>query len=436
MSRSQQRRPSVARSASDVDDTGCPILHVDMDAFYASVELRTRPELRGKPVIVGGGLRGVVLSATYEARAFGVHSAMSMTRALRMCPRAIIVPPSRGVYGEVSAAVMAIFRSFTPLVEPLSQDEAFLDVAGAHRTGGRPAQIAAEIRRRVQAEHDLTCSVGVAPTKFVAKLASTLSKPDGLLVVPPATVLDFLHPLPIGALWGVGERTEAVLLRHGLRTVADLAHAPEKTLVGAVGPAAAAHLQALAWGRDPRSVHQGSVEKSIGADETFGADTSDLVTIERELLRLVEKVATRLRRAGLVGRTVTLKVRYSDFTTITRSRTVPAHTAVGNEIYAVARSLLEALHPLSSPVRLVGVRMEHLVAESDAPRQLLLDEVEHGWRDIARATDLAAERFGAGSVRPATLVDRRFRDGPAGKGRSSSTGVTEQTRSRRSSGSP
>lgn len=436
MSRSQQHRPPVSLSPTETDDAGCPILHVDMDAFYASVELRTRPELRGRPVIVGGGIRGVVLSATYEARAYGVHSAMSMTRALRLCPKAAVVPPSRGVYSEVSAAVMDIFRSFTPLVEPLSQDEAFLNVSGARRIHGRPVEIGTAIRRRVESEQELTCSVGIAASKFVAKLASTLSKPDGMQVVPADRTLDFLHPLPVGALWGVGERTESALLRVGLRTVADVAHAPAPLLVSAVGEASAAHLQALSWGRDARSVHPDHVEKSIGADETFAADSAELDAIARELLRLADRVAVRLRRAGMVGRTVTLKVRYSDFTTITRSRTLPERTAVGNEIYGTARSLLEALQPLRSPVRLVGVRVEGLVAESDAPRQLLLDEAAHGWRDVDRATDAAADRFGAGSVRPATLLEPGLRRLRMAVQAQSGSDVSEETRPGPVSGSP
>src|SRR4051794_4949215 len=241
-----------------------------MDAFFASVEVRRRPELAGTPVIVGGvGNRGVVTSATYEARRYGVHAAMPTARALRLCPTATVLPGDLKLYAEVSRAVMALFRSITPLVEPLSLDEAFLDVAGARRRLGNAEQIAEYIRARVFDEQGITCSVGVAGSKFVAKLASTRAKPDGLLVVRPAEVIEFLHPLPVGALWGVGPKTEETLLRYGLRTVGDLAHVPVRTLERAVGAAAGAHLHELSCGRDPRRVVPDEPEKSPGADETF-----------------------------------------------------------------------------------------------------------------------------------------------------------------------
>jgi DNA polymerase-4 len=253
VSRSQQLHRPGPPSGPPGDDAGCTVLHVDMDAFYASVELISRPELRGTPVIVGGGSRGVVLSATYEARRFGVHSAMPMTRARRLCPQATVVPPSHGLYSTISAGVMEVFRSVTPLVEPLSLDEAFLDVGGAVRRLGRPAEIGQLIRDRVADEQGITCSVGVASTKFVAKLASTRAKPDGMIVVPAADVVAFLHPLPVGALWGVGEKTELALTRLGLRTVGDIAHTPRSTLVRALGQATGSHLHALSWGRCRRS---------------------------------------------------------------------------------------------------------------------------------------------------------------------------------------
>ena len=245
---------------------GCTVLHVDMDAFFASVEVRRRPELAGTPVIVGGaGNRGVVTSATYEARRYGVHAAMPTARALRLCPTATVLPGDMALYTEVSRSVMALFRSITPFVEPLSLDEAFLDVSGAGRRLGDAAAIGEYLRARVFDEQGITCSVGAAPTKFVAKLASTRSKPDGMLVVRPAEVIDFLHPLPVGALWGVGPKTEETLLRYGLRTVGDLAHVPAKTLQRAVGAAVGAHLHELAWGRDPRRVVPDEPERSTGA---------------------------------------------------------------------------------------------------------------------------------------------------------------------------
>jgi len=387
------------------DDRGCHVLHVDMDAFYASVEVRDRPELRGKPVIVGGGgNRGVVLSATYEARALGVRSAMPMTRARRLAPQAVVVEPRHRRYAEASASVMEVFRSVTPLVEPLSLDEAFLDVRGAARRMGGPRAIGEWVRATVEDEQGITCSVGVAPTKFVAKLASARCKPDGLLVVPADGVVAFLHPLPVGALWGVGEKTEETLARLGLRTVGDLAATPVATLQRALGQAAGAHLSALAWGRDERTVVPHEPEKSVGAEETFGADVDDPKVVRRELLRLSERTAARLRAQGVVGRTVSVKIRFADFSTITRAKTLPEPTDVAKVVYDTAVGLYDALGLERARLRLVGVRVEQLVPADSATQQLLLGEREHGWRDAERAVDRAALRFGPGSVRPASLV--------------------------------
>jgi DNA polymerase-4 len=410
MGRSQQVGRAGPPAGPPGDDTGCPILHVDMDAFYASVEVRRRPELRGRPAIVGGGRRGVVLSATYEARAFGVHSAMPMAQALRRCPQATVVPPDMARYAEVSVGVLAVFRSVTPLVEPLSLDEAFLDVAGARRRLGRPAQIGEWIRARVADEQGITCSVGVAATKFLAKLASAHCKPDGLLVVPAGDAAAFLHPLPVAALWGVGERTAEVLQRLGLRTVGDLARTPAATLRRALGPAAADHLAALAAGRDDRRVLPHEPDKSIGAEETFGTDVDDPAVVARELLRLAERTAVRLRSTGQVGRTVSIKVRFADFTTISRSRTLRAPTDAGREIYQTARALYAGLGLDRPRIRLVGVRVEGISAAATAPAQLQLGAREHGWRDADRAVDQAAQRYGAGVVRPAALVRRADED--------------------------
>ena len=396
------------------DDSGCTVLHVDMDAFYASVELRTRPELRGLPVIVGGGgSRGVVLSATYEARASGVHSAMPMARARRLCPQAVVISPDHGAYAEVSHGVMEVFRSVTPTVEPISLDEAFLDVRGASRRLGGPRQVGEWIRAVVEDEQGITCSVGVASTKFVAKLASARCKPDGLLVVPADDVVAFLHPLPVGALWGVGEKTEQVLRGLGLHAVGDIANTSLVTLQRALGPAVGAHLHALSWGRDERRVTPLEPDKSVGAEETFPVDIDDPATIHRELLRLSERTAARLRGKGLVGRTVSIKVRFSDFTTITRSRTLREPTDVGREVYETAVGLFDALGLQRARLRLVGVRVEGVVDGGQAPRQLLLGERDSGWREAEQAVDKAARRFGAGAVRPAALVRR---DGSSGSG--------------------
>jgi len=404
VSRKQVMPPRAVPWGERADDTGCTILHVDMDAFYASVELLERPELRGRPVIVGAaGPRGVVLSATYEARRYGVHSAMPMTRARRLCPDAVIIPPDHAKYAEVSRGVMELFRSITPLVEPLSTDEAFLDVAGARRRLGRPARIAALLREQVAERYGITCSVGVASTKLVAKLASRQCKPDGMLVVPVDRVLEFLHPLPVAALWGVGERTEQALARLGIRTVGDLAHVPVATLrreFGAVGE----HLAALAWGRDERRVTPHVPDRSIGAEETFPHDIVDPDEIRRELLRLSERVAARLRAAGQVARTVSVKLRRADFTTITRSRTLREPTDVGQEIYATARELYAAAGLERVRLRLVGVRAENLRPAETATRQLTLGERETGWREAERAMDAVARRFGSGAVRPASLL--------------------------------
>ncbi|MFF4191670.1 DNA polymerase IV [Nonomuraea sp. NPDC001831] len=388
-----------------VDDSGCPILHVDMDAFFASVELLERPELRGRPVIVGSPAgRGVVLSATYEARAFGVHSAMPMSRARRLCPQATIIPPSHGKYSEVSRGVMEIFHSITPLVEPIASDEAFLDVGGARRRLGPPAAIAAMIREQVLDRYGITCSVGVASSKFVAKLASKQCKPDGLLVVPEGQVVDFLHPLPVSALWGVGERTEQSLVRLGIRTVGDLARVPLGTLQRELGQAVGGHLATLAWGRDERPVTAHVPDKSIGNEETFAADVDDPEVIRRELLRLAERVAARMRKGGHVGRTVSVKLRRADFTTITRSRTLREPTDVAQVIYATACELFEAAGLQRVRLRLVGVRMENLRPAGEATHQLGLGERETGWREAEQAMDKAIRRFGPDAVLPASLV--------------------------------
>jgi DNA polymerase-4 len=388
------------------DDSTCTVLHVDMDAFYASVELLSRPMLRGKPVIVGGsGSRGVVLSATYEARAFGVRAAMSMSRAQRMCPDAVVITPDHRRYARVSSGVMEIFRSITSAVEPLSLDEAFLDISGSIRRYGPPIQIAELLRARVFDEQGITCSVGGAPTKFVAKVASAHAKPDGMLMIPAESVVAFLHPLPIGALWGVGPRTEEQLHSLGVRTVADIAHLPRAVLRRALGQAAGDHLGELAWGRDDRDVQSAPRERSVGSEHTFAGDVDDPEVISRYLLKLCDHVAARLRAAGWVGRTVSLKIRFADFTTITRSKTLPEATDVGRDIYAQAQALYEGLGLQRARLRLVGVRMEKLQPAESAIHQIALDEPAAGWREAETAMDRARARFGDGVVKPASLLD-------------------------------
>jgi DNA polymerase-4 len=389
------------------DDTGCTLLHVDMDAFFAAVELRTRPELVDRPVVVAGaGPRSVVLSANYPARRYGVRSAMPVAAARKLCPQAVYLPPTRGLYSEVSRGVLEIFRDLTPLVEPLSLDEAFLDVGGAlRRLGTTPARLGARIRAIVAERHGIACSVGVSSVKFVAKLASGMAKPDGMVVVPAAQTVPFLHPLPVSALWGVGARTEQQLRQIGLSTVADIARAPLSRLRRAVGTASGEHLHALAHGRDPRGVVADSTERSIGAEHTFDIDQHDRAALDRELLRLADRVAASLRAKGVRGRTVSIKLRFADFRTITRARTLLAATDVTREIHRTAVALLDEQWTTPQAVRLIGVRVEGLSAGS-AGEQLTFDTAQPRWRDAEAAADDARSRFGTAAVRPASLLDR------------------------------
>ncbi|WP_173924246.1 DNA polymerase IV [Agromyces sp. Marseille-P2726] len=399
---SKQDGSSRQVTTGPVDDSATPILHVDMDAFFVSVELLKRPDLRGKPVLVGGTAgRGVVAAASYEARRFGVNSAMPMSLAMQRCPNAIVLRGDYASYAKYSRQVMEIFGSITPLVEPLSIDEAFLDVSGARRLHGSPAEIAWMIRERVRSETGLTCSIGVAATKYVAKVASSVAKPDGMLVVPAAQTTAFLHPLPVSALWGVGRVTEQSLTRIGLRTVGDVATMPYDALERAIGPALAGRLIRLANGIDARSVHTTRAEKSIGHENTFGHDLTDPAEIRRELLRLSDRVAVRLRKAGLVGRTVTLKLRYGDFRTITRSRTLSEPTDVARRIYDEASDALAELIGDGERVRLIGVRAEQLRPSDDGA---LLWDPDEDWRDAERTIDEVTAKFGRGAVRPATLL--------------------------------
>ena len=412
----------VDADAGDDGSACCPVLHVDMDAFYASVTLRSHPELTSRPVVVGGGHRGVVLSANYLARAHGVRSAMSGAQARRLCPEAVFLPPDHAAYSTVSTAVMEMMRAVTPLVETVSLDEAFLDVAGARRRLGSPLQIAEQLRARIQDEQAITCSVGLADSISVAKLASVRAKPDGVLVVRPDEVPDFLHPLDVGALWGVGERGRRRLHDLGLRTIGDVAHMALPELVELVGQRWGAHLHDLAWGRGRREVASrhapafapaaghavgGLVrepDRSMGAQRTLGRDARERSVILRELLGLTTGVTARLRSAGLAARTVVLTVRYSDFVTLSRSRTLPEPTDVTHEVFAAVESLLSGLGTLRAPLRLVGVRLEGLVAATRVQRQGVLGEREHGWSEADRAVDRAVGRFGSAAVRPATLL--------------------------------
>jgi DNA polymerase-4 len=380
------------------------ILHVDMDAFFASVSELDYPQYRGKPLVVGAGARGVVLSANYQARKFGIRAAMPVSRAQRMAPSAIFIPPNHERYSEVSRKVMEIFFEFTPYVEPLSLDEAFLDVTGSKKLFGTGRQIAELIRKRVSDQEKITCSVGIASSKFIAKLASGRCKPNGVLEIAPDRVLTFLHPLPVSEIWGVGPKTNEELQRLGLRTVADIAYTPLETLKRALGENAGVSLYELAWARDYREVVPDAPEKSISAAETFSYDLEDQEEIFRELLRLTERASHRLRQRELLCKTISLKVRFSDFTNLTRSKTVTLGINGTHEIYEIAKELYLALKLSGSRIRLLGVGLENLTDQSGAVYQLELGERELGWRQAQDAIDRAIERFGRGSVRPARLV--------------------------------
>lgn len=387
------------------------ILHVDMDAFFASVSELDYPQHKGKPLVVGAGARGVVLSANYAARKFGIRAAMPVARAQRMAPSAIFIPPDHERYSEVSRRVMEIFFDFTPHVEPLSLDEAFLDVSGSRRLFGEGREIAALIRERVRVQERITCSVGIASTKFIAKLASGRCKPDGMLEIHDDRVLTFLHPLPVSELWGVGPKTNEELQRLGLRTVGEIAHTPPETLKRALGDGAGESLYELAWGRDFREVITDSPEKSISAAETFAYDLEDQEEIFRELLRLSERATHRMRVRELRARTIGLKVRFSDFSNTTKSRTLALPINGMHEVFEVARDLFLSLKLDGSRIRLLGISLENLVDEDGAVEQLVLGERESGWREAQDAIDRAIKRFGRGSVQPARLVEEPSQEG-------------------------
>lgn len=391
-------------SPPGADDSGTGILHVDMDAFYAAVEVLHDPSLRGLPIIIGApDGRSVVSSASYEARRYGVRAAMPVGQALRLCPAARVVPPDFTRYQAVSAQVMAIFGSITPLVEPLSIDEAFLDVRGVRRLWGSPGEIAALIRRRVADEVGITCSVGVAATKHVAKMASTVSKPDGLLIVPAARTQEFLDPRPVGAMWGVGPKAADALERRGIHTIRDVRESPLAALERALGPALGARVVQLARGEDARTVETARVEKSIGHEETFDHDVDDRELLRSELMRLADRVGARLRGAGWEAAGVAVKVRFLDFTTVNRSATLAEPTAVGQRIGEIATALFEQIDR-HDPVRLVGVRAERLRPSGASGMALWDDDADQ--RRLEDALDGARARFGIGTITRARHVGR------------------------------
>jgi len=378
------------------------ILHVDMDAFFASVAERDNPELKGKAVVIGMGARGVVSAANYEARKFGIHSAMPVGRARRLAPHAIFLPVDMARYQEVSEHVMEIFHSFTPWVEPISLDEAFLDVTGSQKLLGTGREIAVAIRKKVEEQEGITCSVGIAPSKFIAKLASANCKPNGMLEITSDRILTFLHPLPIQAMWGVGPKTAEVLERLGLRTIEDIAKLPRTTLIRALGEANGASLYELAWGRDYRDVIPEEPDRSISAAETFAQDLDNPEEILTEFLRLTERATARLRDRDLFAKTISIKVRFADFSTINRSKTLPLPIDSTHDVYEVVKGLYQALRIERARLRLVGVSLENL--SEGAPHQMMLGEREVGWRQAEGAIDQARARFGKGSVRPARLI--------------------------------
>ena len=384
------------------EETKATILHVDMDAFFASVAERDNPELKGKAVVIGMGTRGVVSAANYEARKFGIHSAMPVGRARRLAPHAIFLPVDMPRYQEVSEHVMEIFHSFTPWVEPISLDEAFLDVTGSEKLLGTGREIAVAIRKKVEEQEGITCSVGIAPSKFIAKLASAHCKPNGMLEITTDRILTFLHPLPIQAMWGVGPKTAEVLERLGLRTIEDIAKLPRATLIRALGEANGASLYELAWGRDYRDVTPEEPDRSISAAETFPQDLDNPEEILTEFLRLTERATARLRDRGLFAKTISIKVRFADFSTINRSKTLPLPIDSTHDVYEVAKGLYQGLRIDRARLRLVGVSLENLSQE--APHQMMLGEREVGWRQAEGAMDQARARFGNGSVRPARLI--------------------------------
>ena len=390
---------------------------MDLDAFYASVEVLKAPELAGKPVVVGSAAaRGVVMSASYEARARGLHSAMPSVRARRVCPDVVFVAPDFEAYRAYSNRFREILLSFTPTVEPISLDEAFLDVAGATALFGSPPEIAAKIRATVQGELSLTCSVGVGPTKLVAKLGSTRAKPDGVIVVAAGEVLAFLHPLPVNALWGVGGKTTGTLGRLGIRTIGDLAATPVVILERVLGEGQSASLLALANGLDDRSVVPFEPPKSVSHEETYPRDLDDRDEVLREILSLSHRVAARLRADGYRARTITLKLRLPSFSTLTRAKTLPAATDLAADLYRVASEIYERLPAGRRRFRLIGVAASGLVPAG--AEQIALVRTGR-WDDAERAIDRVERRFGRGSAMPASLLRRdstRPRGEPRTKG--------------------
>ena len=380
------------------------ILHVDMDAFYASVAEKDNPKLKGKAVVVGAGRRGVVSAANYEARKFGIRAAMPVYKAKALAPHAIFISPDMARYEEVSRSVMSIFHDITPLVEPISLDEAFLDVTGARRLLGDGQTIAKLIRARVEQKEGITCSVGIAHNKFIAKIASNQCKPNGLLEIDPERVLEFLHPLAAKEIWGVGPKTNEQLAKMGLQTVGDIANTPRSTLIRVLGQASGSSLYELAWGRDYRDVEIEHIEKSISSSETFDQDLDSQEEILKEFLRLTERSVERMREKGFAAGTISIKVRFTDFKTISRSKTVDLPITGTQEIFEVVKNLYLTLNLENVLIRLVGVSLDSLV-EDEEINQMVLGQRTSGWQQADKAVDRIKNKFGSASLRPARLVE-------------------------------
>jgi DNA polymerase-4 len=384
------------------------IIHLDMDAFYAAVEVLDDPALEGEPVIVGGSKeRGVVSSASYEARKFGVHSAQPIATALNLCPHGVFLPVRMGRYKEVSERVFSIFHRFTPLVEPLSIDEAFLDITGSIRIFGTPEEIVQKIKKAIKEEIGLTVSAGIAPLKFIAKIASDLNKPDGLIVVPPEQVEAFLEPLPIEKLWGVGKTTQKALTLLNVHTVGDLSRIPLEVLEAKFGKHGK-HLHLLSMGIDEREVETEREVKSVGHEETYAEDISNIDAVKKEILSLAIRVARRLRNKGFGGKTVTLKVKYDDFVQITRSMTLPETTDDGREIFRYCLQLLKKTEAGKRPIRLLGVSLSNLNSSEAKRQRTLFDDGTAHEKDksLNRALDVIQEKFGDDSIIPGTLLEK------------------------------
>ncbi len=405
---SKAPRSATARRNWGEDDSQTPILHVDMDAFFVAAELLKKPHLRGKPVVVGGTAHGVVSAASYEARKYGINSAMAVMQARRLCPNLIVLPVDMPYYQQLSVQIMQVLQDFTPHIEQISVDEAFLDVRGARKIFGSPYQIAMQIRKRIHEEIGVPASVGIASTKHLAKIASAHAKPDGILLVPNSQSLNFLHPLPVGVLWGVGAKTQKTLYSHGVLTVGDLVEVGEKRLVNWLG-VIGSQLYAFALNQDLREVKPTILEKSISREKTFFTPLNTRDEVLAVLLDQVHDVAHRLRTEHYVANTLSLKIRSADFITITRSRTLSVPTAVGAELYEVVKKLFADLDFPRSGIRLLGVRAENLLGTGEDVQMSLLADLKQ--QKAEEIFDDISLRFGEDKIYFGSLYPKNSHNG-------------------------